>query len=78
MGEKCHWAHGPEDLDTRAFNFDFPMANKDHREGGWDRVGSKKPPSVRTSRQNGGQSNGYGARSNNQHNRYTAIILACC
>lgn len=44
---KCYWAHGTDDLDTKAFSFDFPLVNANRQPGEWDRVG-KKPLAVRT------------------------------
>ena len=55
VGERCHWAHGVEDLDTRAFKFDFPLANGNLKSDDWVAVGDgkkgKKPADIRTGRQ---------------------------
>ena len=47
LGSKCYWAHGTDDLDTKAFSFDFPLVNANRQPGEWDRVG-KKPLAVKT------------------------------
>jgi hypothetical protein len=58
MGDKCHWAHGPEDLDVRAFKFDFPLAAGEHKQGDWEQIEGRKPSSVRTGKQKGRQADG--------------------
>ncbi|DBA84516.1 hypothetical protein WJX77_012125 [Trebouxia sp. C0004] len=58
MGDRCHWAHGPEDLDVRAFNFDFPLAAEEHKQGDWEQIEGRKPSSVRTGKQKGRQADG--------------------
>ena len=77
VGNKCFWAHGTADLDTKAFCFDFPSVNA--QSGNWDRVG-KKPAAVKTGKQSTWQSGagvasssgvawGGGAWSGGQHAR---------
>ena len=72
VGNKCYWAHGTDDLDTKAFSFDFPLINA--QSGNWDRVG-KKPAAVKTGRQSawqggaGGASSSRGAWRGSQHAR---------
>ena len=72
LGDKCHWAHGPEDLDTRAFKFDFPQRQD---AGGWEGVGAKRPARAQAQAQNGNQQatwqngGGQSAWGNNQHMR---------
>ncbi len=63
MGDKCHWAHGPGDLDVRAFNFDFPLAAGEHKQGDWEHIEGRRPSSVRTGKQKGRQADGTAAFS---------------
>ena len=55
VGERCHWAHGTDDLDTGAFKFDFPAVNGNLEGNDWVSVGDSKKgnklTSVRTGRQ---------------------------
>lgn len=69
MGDKCHWAHGPEDLDVRAFKFDFPLASGQQKQGDWEQVDSRRPNNVRTGKQKGRQKDGAGAWGGSQHGR---------
>ena len=49
LGSKCFWAHGSDDLDTKAFSFDFPLVNANRQPGEWDRVG-RKTLAIKTSK----------------------------
>ena len=51
------------DLDVRAFNFDFPLAAGEHKEGDWEQIEGRRPSSVRTGKQKGRQADGTAAFS---------------
>ena len=59
------------DLDVRAFNFDFPLAAGEHKEGDWEQIEGRRPSSVRTGKQKGRQADGTAAFST----RYLIITI---